>query len=132
LEDIFMNAIEMIKAERERQISAEGWTPEHDDTHSHREMAAAAAAYLEHYITRSWSIDPTNPLNQGIDIERYQNAPPPEIWPEGWEGAWKPKYMTRDLVIAGALIVAEIERLERVHSSNIGIEGTDLTGKDAK
>jgi len=26
-----MNGIERIAAERERQVEAEGWTPEHDD-----------------------------------------------------------------------------------------------------
>lgn len=34
-----------VQAERRRQIEAEGWTPEHDDEHSHGQMARAAACY---------------------------------------------------------------------------------------
>ncbi|MFF6478997.1 hypothetical protein ACET4O_30975, partial [Pseudomonas aeruginosa] len=31
-----------VQEERRRQITAEGWTPEHDDEHSHGQMARAA------------------------------------------------------------------------------------------
>jgi hypothetical protein len=34
-----------VLAERQRQISEEGWTPEHDDQHDGGEMAAAAGTY---------------------------------------------------------------------------------------
>ncbi|MFF6751834.1 hypothetical protein ACET5A_31145, partial [Pseudomonas aeruginosa] len=34
-----------VQAERLRQVEAEGWTPEHDDAHSHGQMARAAACY---------------------------------------------------------------------------------------
>ncbi|HHG5409119.1 TPA: hypothetical protein ACPWMT_005896, partial [Pseudomonas aeruginosa] len=34
-----------VQAERRRQVEAEGWTPEHDDGHSHGQMARAAACY---------------------------------------------------------------------------------------
>ncbi|HFH3199726.1 TPA: hypothetical protein ACGJTM_006335, partial [Pseudomonas aeruginosa] len=34
-----------VQAERRRQVEAEGWTPEHDDAHSHGQMARAAACY---------------------------------------------------------------------------------------
>ncbi|MCT5529908.1 hypothetical protein LZL70_30340, partial [Pseudomonas aeruginosa] len=34
-----------VQAERRRQVEAEGWTPEHDDEHSHGQMARAAACY---------------------------------------------------------------------------------------
>ncbi len=94
-----MNGVELIAQERARQIAEEGWTPEHDDNHSDGEMALAGAAYACSAAAQS------NP-NQGSYDE------PPEMWPWGirW---WKPKDPIRDLVRAGALIAAEIDRLQR-------------------
>jgi hypothetical protein len=43
---IEMTGSELIAAERERQVSAEGWTPEHDDEHSGGEMMSAAQDYI--------------------------------------------------------------------------------------
>lgn len=47
----------------------------------------------------------------------------PDLWP--WErAAWKPKDARRDLVRAGALILAEIERLDRAqarHASDCAV-----------
>jgi hypothetical protein len=84
-------AVEDIALERKRQVTVEGWTPEHDDEHAGGELASAAAAYALH--SRS-------------------GAGPHGWWP--WSGEWwKPKGRRRDLVRAGALIVAEIERLDR-------------------
>jgi len=81
-----------VLAERQRQIEAEGWTPEHDDQHREGEMAEAAAAYA------SESAAPHGGL--------------PMCWPWAKEW-WKPAYPRRNLVKAGALILAEIERLDR-------------------
>jgi hypothetical protein len=39
------SGVERIAAERKRQISAEGWTSEHDDAHEDGAMAMAAACY---------------------------------------------------------------------------------------
>lgn len=91
-----MTAIEDIAAERRRQIEVETWTVNHDDTHDTGEMARAAAAYA---------------LSAGPgSIERLSIIP--RIWP--WDWVWfKPRDRRRDLVRAGALIVAEIERLDR-------------------
>ncbi len=86
-----------IARERERQMDAEGWTPEHDDNHSCGELADAAASYA-------------HPAPWGV---RPQAGPPPKLWP--WSIAWwKPKDRRNNLVRAGALIVAEIERLDRL------------------
>lgn len=82
-----------VLAERQRQISAEGWTPEHDDAHADEQLARAAACYA---------------LPQGD----YEIPEPPEFWP--WEVAWwKPGDRRRELIKAGALILAGIERLDR-------------------
>jgi hypothetical protein len=84
-------------AERERQMQAEGWTPEHDDTHSCGELAAAAACYAH---PAPWGVRPSSVTE------------PPQIWPWSREW-WKPKDRRANLVRAAALIVAEIERLDR-------------------
>jgi hypothetical protein len=87
-----VEALVDVAAERKRQREVEGWTPEHDDTHISGEMARAAVCYAD-------------PLNEGQDY-------PPVKWPwsPGW---WKPKDRRRDLVRAAALIIAEIERIDR-------------------
>lgn len=84
-------ALQDVASERGRQITDEGWTPEHDDHHVHGELAKAGACYaLEH---RGW---------QGFTHE----------WP--WEGRWwKLKDRRSNLVRGAALIIAEIERLDR-------------------
>lgn len=89
-------AITDISAERDRQINAEGWTPEHDDEHRDKELGFAASCYA----------DPT--FADGGD----ENAFFPTDWP--WDGDWwKPKSYRENLVRAGALILAEIERIDR-------------------
>lgn len=90
-----MDAISEIKAERERQRAEEGWTSEHDDTHDRGEMALAAGCYA---------------LNAAP--ERFADGIVPIFWPWAREW-WKPKSRRRDLVRAAALIVAEIERIDR-------------------
>lgn len=94
-----MNAIEDIAHERRRQIEEEGWTSEHDNQHSNGELASAAACYA--YNAGS------NDLNR-----RWNLGHPPAPWP--WATVWwKPTDRRRDLIKAAALIVAEIERLDR-------------------
>ena len=98
-------ALDDIAAERKRHIEVEGWTPEHDDAHSNGEMAIAAACYAT-----------APPM---VSIEREWVPPDkPKTWP--WHFSWwKPGFRRRNLVKAGALIVAEIERLDRAHDHNI-------------
>ncbi|KVW13839.1 hypothetical protein WK91_21240 [Burkholderia cepacia] len=85
-------AVRDVLAERRRQVEAEGWTPEHDDEHEDCEMALAAIVYAESAV--------------GYHVNC------PDTWP--WSPKWfKPTTPRRDLVKAGALILAEIERLDR-------------------
>ena len=88
-----------VLAERQRQISAEGWTPEHDDEHDAWSMAVAAACYS------LWD----RPATQAT-TGRLSN-----LWQwTGWDQSWfKPKDPRRNLVRAAALLLAEIERLDR-------------------
>ncbi|MGP6221486.1 hypothetical protein ACQUHS_02015 [Pseudomonas aeruginosa] len=87
-----------VQAERRRQITAEGWTPEHDDEHSHGQMARAAACY---------ALAGSSAPNDGTAALLVSLAWP---WDEQW---WKPTTVRRDLVKACALGLAEIERLDR-------------------
>lgn len=106
--------IELIAEERERQISREGWTEANDDGHTYREMARAAEAYLNHYVSRSWLFEA---YSHGAATEDYQSEKIPDQWPDEWtENWWKPKSPMRDLIRAGALIAAEIDRLQRLES----------------
>ncbi|MFU4907925.1 hypothetical protein ACM7ZU_10270 [Pseudomonas aeruginosa] len=87
-----------VQAERRRQITAEGWTPEHDDEHSHGQIARAAACY---------ALAGSSAPNDGTAALLVSLAWP---WDQQW---WKPTSARRDLIKAGALILAEIERLDR-------------------
>ncbi|HGM5695299.1 TPA: hypothetical protein ACKPZN_001704 [Pseudomonas aeruginosa] len=94
-----------VQAERRRQVEAEGWTPEHDDAHSHGEMARAAACY---------ALAGSSAPNDGTAALLVSLAWP---WDEQW---WKPSTARRDMVKACALALAEIERLDRAAASQGG------------
>lgn len=81
--------------ERHRQVTTEGWSAEHDDQHRAGTLAQAAACYAAN--AAGW-------------WPRGYGQPP--YWPfdEEW---WKPKDARRDMVRAAALLIAEIERLDR-------------------
>ena len=91
--------VDLIAAERQRQMEVEGWTPEHDDEHDRGELSCGAAAYIDRAISPMFGTPPPDG--------------PPLSWPwdESW---WKPSDdPIRNLVKAGALIAAEIDRLSR-------------------
>lgn len=102
----------LIAAERVRQIEEEGWTPGHDAGHSQGEIAWAAVCYAapdrvyrEHRMHSGRAIQFIDP------------------WP--WDPCWDKRVVVakgqkallasrvRELVKAGALIAAEIDRLLR-------------------
>jgi len=87
-----MTGVERIAAERQRQIEKEGWTPEHDAEHIEGELRDAAIAYAQVCDPRAG--------------ECAQDVFP---WDDSW---WKPSDdPIPNLVKAGALIAAEIDRL---------------------
>lgn len=86
-------ALRDVVAERLRQVSQEGWTVQHDDEHSHGELANAAAVYANPEV---WNVFGATGIG----------------WP--WAPEWyKPTGRRRDLVKAAALLLAEIERMDR-------------------
>jgi hypothetical protein len=100
-----MNGAELIAAERERQITQEEWSFPHDDGHVYGELVEAAAVYVRTALT---SINPNSPIAAAPMSE------PPSDWPweeEDFKPAWSDP--VRNLVKAGALIAAEIDRLQR-------------------
>jgi len=92
-------AISDVLSERERQISVEGWTPEHDDQHNDSSMSIAAACYAL----------------ADIPALEVQTVKLRDLWCwTGWGPSWfKPKDRRRNLVRAAALLIAQIERLDR-------------------
>ncbi len=90
-----MTGIDLIAAERKRQQIAEHWSSTHDDMHINRELTKAAICYAAVGV---------------IDIDS-RHWP----WTPGW---WKPRDRVRNLVKAGALIAAEIDRLQRLEGIN--------------
>lgn len=86
--------IELIAEERQRQIEKEGWTAEHDNLHYAGALACAGACYA-------------------LDVVGYHKTAE-DCWE--WERKWwkpTPNDPVRQLVKAGALIAAEIDRLQR-------------------
>lgn len=120
-----------VLAERERQKSVEGWTPEHDDQHAEGELGLAAACYAIPDPMGQTKEVPGHYYNANSryadDFDDWRPGAPvtvPAQWP--WDGLWwKPTDRRRDLVKAGALILAEIERLDRATPSTLPTEGTE-------
>ena len=87
--------VELIAEERQRQIDVEGYNDEHDKNHDVDTFVKAAISYS--------IVD--------LDEEKggdYVYA----CWP--WDKTyWKPKGRLRNLVRAGALIAAAIDRLQK-------------------
>lgn len=106
-----VSGIDLIAAERERQIAAEGWSIEHDDEHEYDEMAQAAACY---------ATPPRLRKNARVVVPGSTRSPSTTVkcvkgWP--WDAEWwkpTPDNRIRELVKAGALIAAEIDRLSRM------------------
>ncbi len=96
-----------IATERQRQIEQEGWTPEHDD--EHRDDLALPRAAACYALAGTGGNGP-------FWITHLQT--PQQVWPYRWE--WKPKDRRSNLVRAGALIAAEIDRLDRAALTRSG------------
>jgi hypothetical protein len=94
-------ALKAVIAERLRQQSDEGWTPEHDDEHVNDELAAMAAYYAMPVGARDW---PASETGYGATFGEA-------IRPEGWQAKDGDRW--DELVKAGALVLSELERLER-------------------
>lgn len=100
----FLEVLGEIHRERVRQLVSEGWTEQHDDKWRKGELAFAAAAY-------------TLEANSYHPPTGHEDLITSHIWP--WDiNWWKPKDPRRDLIKAAALIVAEIERIDRAKAKS--------------
>lgn len=104
-----------VLAERARQIDSEGWSLEHDDHHQPGELAGAGANYA------------LNAADQLSLFDGMSNDVPPDldVWPsfEDSPWTWKPKDARRDAVRAAALLIAEIERMDRAATITTSTQG---------
>lgn len=111
--------VALIAAERSRQATKEGWTDTHDDTHTNGALALAAASYVLHTLKqkRTFRVAAV-PLTKIAD----------DLWPFAPEW-FKPGDPVRDLTKAGALIAAEIDRLQRrdkmLQRVELGVDGNN-------
>ena len=113
-----MTGAEMIVAERKRQIEAEGWDAEHDDDeHAHEELVGAAICYA---VNKGDVHDGRVVTGYGQWVGGYFGSTrdlhmsAPVLWPWSDELDKRVKHdRIRSLAIAGALIAAEIDRLQR-------------------
>lgn len=91
--------------ERTRQRRMEGYDDAHDDRHDDFSLSSAAIAYVMDARLR------------GTTGHGFTETPPAD-WP--WDiNEWKPKTIRQALVVAGALIIAEIERIDRIERSRV-------------
>jgi hypothetical protein len=102
-----------VLAERYRQQAKEGWSAAHDDEHTDGSLADAAACYAA--TTRPFKAEEF----AGVGYRPYTCYS--DLWPKSWADHWfKPrKSRRRKLIVAAALIIAEIERLDRTELLNI-------------
>jgi len=85
------SGVELIAEERQEQLEKHGLKPEHDDEYTKGELIAVALCIISNNYCK---------------------------WPEGWSLYYMEKFMakkgTEALKVAGALIAAEIDRLQRI------------------
>jgi len=96
-----MNGIELIATERDRQVESEGWTSDHDAKHTPGDLAKAGSSYAS-----------VGASQLCLDLRFAPTDSPSRDWrwPFDWRW-WKPSEdPIRNLVKAGALIAAEIDR----------------------
>lgn len=94
---VIEHGVGLIDAERARQITEKGYTPENDDRHQHEELVMAAICYAF-------------PPNSKEALEARE-----QLWP--WAPVFynpTPQDRVWELTRAGALIAAEIDRLIRL------------------
>lgn len=127
--------VEAIKHERERQIKVEGWDYSHDEDYDAGQLIGAAGCYVANALSKLlqdirltnqsplakfqiYSAEATEDVQVNQDYRIKGKTPGWEdAWP--WDSKWdkREKHNTlRSLVIAGALIAAEIDRITALPS----------------
>jgi hypothetical protein len=111
--------IELIAKERERQVSEEGYDAKHDDNHEDGELATAAAIYASPSLlyektetAQGVHFDVVDDMGWNLDLPYHGNMRQPN-----YQVARTKRI--RQLVMAAALIAAEIDRLQRRDKSTL-------------
>lgn len=106
-----------VLAERRRQVEGEGRQPGGDDAYANGELASAGAAYA---------------IAAYEMADGESSAKKSAYWP--WSAQWwKPSTPRRNLIKAGALILAEIERLDRAEAkAEARIDAIGQNGNDGE
>jgi hypothetical protein len=94
-------------SERQRQLKV--YTLEHDDAQVEGQLSKAAAAYAVASTSAVYEDDKARPTQW----DHSYSPSVDRLWPWNWT-YWKPKDRRHDLIRAAALIIAEIERIDRV------------------
>lgn len=103
---MYKNGVTLIGEERNRQIIDENWSSAHDDEHDESELPEAALCYL------SMALRNANVYNSKPDHILHENIKTFWPWPDF---PIKEADTERNLVKAGALIAAEIDRRNRLY-----------------
>jgi hypothetical protein len=96
-----LKVLQDVRKKRLRQINQHGWTREHDNEHRLGEIACAAISYIQ----AAYKIE------MGLTFEELT-----VFWPWKTSDDWKPNLAQdrRELLVnAAALLIADIERLDR-------------------
>jgi hypothetical protein len=110
---------QLIAEERERQISQEGWTPENDDKYDIGQLCSAATSYLfagdclanAGVMNKKYKCTPKSLKKEILGTSKFL------AWPFDDEWLKISDDPIRSLTKAGALIAAEIDRLQRKKSN---------------
>ncbi|KAB6714295.1 hypothetical protein [Roseobacter sp. TSBP12] len=95
-------------AERRRQIEVEGFSEDRDDKYVDGELASAALCYV---MSAAHALTPQN-------SDKIEDLP--EWWPVSWDEAFfKPTTARRDMIKAIALLLAQIESLDRAEENAV-------------
>jgi hypothetical protein len=108
------SGVELIAEERGRQITSEGWSESHDDTHTNGELARAGLSYLDTARKQILGASPEHAMLRS------------DFWPNEWGTSWwkpvddparqtaaLPSHIVRNIVKGCSLLAAEIDRLQR-------------------
>lgn len=110
-----VGVLQEIGVERARQIHLEGHTRDHDNACAPGLLANAGAAFV-------WFSGLTDAERDHFFTPRMDGKQARVIWAVLWpwaREAFKPKDRRRELVVAAALIVAEIERMDRMEGKDV-------------
>lgn len=107
--------------ERRRHVRELAWTPDHDDRHLPGALAFAGACYAISGAARD--VD-----RAALRAARFDRATSivvsafRKLWPWAPQ-VWRPKNRRADLVRAAALILAELEKVDRLECPGVPGEG---------